>query len=466
MKPLALPIRPALGLLLVVAASCTSGAEQTQGPTGTGEPTAPPPPNPPRSTSAYLSQDGKPILFGGPGGPEDLLYHGERLPDGTRSGGDQDSIIARLATAGGDALYIEAVKSHGGDGIFANGAYPACPPRSACYRFANPFSDGSPTNPADQRILDQWYGWLSRADSAGITIQLFLYDDATCPWFGPATKDRIGNRNACQAQTALIPEEDERLITPVVTRFKGLKHLVWMVAEEFSEAITPARASAIAARIRELDPDHPIGVHQLAGTPFALAGDPNIGVFDLQLGPEVNSPALVHGSVLQADQEAAGRYAVVLAESPWQKELVSTGDRNQLRQSNWAAVMGGAAGVMVYGMWEPIPPTDDMLGDLRRLKSFFESTDWTGMSDADSSASGATTFARSDSTGHFILYSAECLPGATLGLADVPAEADDSLYWYDPIDGSRSSEVQHVTAGANSFTAPEHVAGECAVWGH
>jgi hypothetical protein len=301
MKPLALPIRPAL---LIVATSCTSGADQTQSPTGTGEPTGPPPSNPPGSNSAYLSQDGKPILFAGPGGPEDLLYHGERLPDGTRSGGDQDSIIARLDTAGGDALYIEAVKSHGGDGIFAN----------------TPFRDGSPTNPADQRILDQWYGWLSRADAAGITIQLFLYDDAACPWFGAATNDRIRNRSACRAQTGLIPEEDERLITPMVTRFKGLKHLVWMVAEEFSEAITPARASAIAARIRELDPDHPIGVHQLAGTPFSLAGDPNIGVFDLQLGPEVNSPALVHGSVLLADQEAAGRHVLVRSDRRQQLE--------------------------------------------------------------------------------------------------------------------------------------------------
>jgi hypothetical protein len=452
-----------LALALAVAIGCTS--EQPQEPGDTGNPVEPPPDHPAGTTAAYLSEDGKPYLFAGPGGPEDLLYHGERGSDGTRTGGDQDSIIARLASTGGDALYVEVVKSHGGDGIFANGTFPACPKRSACYRFANPFTDGDPTNAADDRILNQWYGWLSAADSAGITIQLFLYDDAACPWFGAATNGRIADRADCRDQTELIPEEDERLITPMVTRFKSLEHLVWVVAEEFSEAITPSRASAIAARIRALDPVHPVGVHQLAGTPFALAGDPNINLFDLQLGPAANSPALLHRSVLDADAEATGRYAVVLAESPWQKQLISAGDRDLLRQSNWAAVMGGAAGVLDYGMWEPVPPSDDMLADLRRLKRFFESTDWTGMGSADSAVSGATTFARRDSTGHFILYSDRCEPGAALGFDDIPAETDDTLSWYDPVDGSSSSEIRHVMPGANSFTAPDHVGGECTVWG-
>src|SRR3954453_15648927 len=96
------------------------------------------------SNFRYFARDNRPVLFAGPGGPEDLLYHGARMTNGTRSGGDQQAIIDTLAGEGGDALYVEAVKSHGGDGIGANGIYSACPPGSSCSRKANPFRYGNP----------------------------------------------------------------------------------------------------------------------------------------------------------------------------------------------------------------------------------------------------------------------------------------------------------------------------------
>src|SRR4051812_23195307 len=63
----------------------------------------------------YLLRGTTPVMLAGPGGPEDLLYHGARTTNGTRSGGDQQAIIDSLVRYGGDALYVQAVKSHGGD---------------------------------------------------------------------------------------------------------------------------------------------------------------------------------------------------------------------------------------------------------------------------------------------------------------------------------------------------------------
>jgi hypothetical protein len=414
----------------------------------------------------YFVSGTEPRTFLGSGGPEDLLYHGERAPNGTRIGGDQEAIIDWLATNGGDGLYVEAVKSHGGDGIAANGSYPACPKQTTCYSKANPFLNGNPKYAADPGILDQWYTWLRTADDAGIVSHVFLYDDSACPWFGTATDGRIPDRAACLGQTALIPEEDSRLITPMVTRLKSLKNIVWVVAEEYSEAITTPRAQAIAARIRALDPVHAIAVHELSGTSFHFAEDPNVRVFDMQLDASVNSVSLLHNSVVQAYDSAAGRYAVVVAEAAWHKELVAAGDRTSLRQSNWAAMMGGAAGVLVYGFWEPTVPSTETAADLRRIKMFFESTNWSGMSNSDAAVSGATRYARANPSGDFVMYSDSCIPGAVLGYSNTGREGDYKLEWFDAIDGSTSSGVQHLSVGSNRFTAPAHLSGECGVWVH
>lgn len=463
-----LPIRVSFFALLIALSSCTAGLEDDQmGPSGTGDPHRIPEPQHPLNATisgSYFLRNGRPLLFAGPGGPEDLLYHGGRLADGTRSGGDQGSIIDRLQSIGGDALYVQAVKSHGGDGIFINGVHRACPPGSSCYKYANPFRYGNPQYSADTRVLDQWYRWLSDADASGITIHFFLYDDGACPWYGAATGHRIRDRAACRAQTRLIPEENWRLVTPVVNRFKGLKNIVWVIGEEFTEGMTAARAAAIAARIRALDPAHPIALHQLPGTSFALTGSVNVRVFNQQLGAWVNTVRLLHAGVATAVRQAEGRHAVVLAESAWQRALISDGHRSRLRVSSWAAVMAGAAGVMTDGMWEPTVPNNGMLSDLRRLKTFFERTNWTGMSNGDAYRFGATDFARRNSSGHLILYSDGCSPGADLGYSNVPASRYATLYWYDPVDGSSSTETRQVRAGANRFTAPGHVRGECAVW--
>jgi hypothetical protein len=128
--------------------------------------------------------------------------------------------------------------------------------------------------------------------------------------------------------------------------------------------------------------------------------------------------------------------------------------------------MAGAAGILVYGMWEPTAPDTGMLGDLRRLKTFFEATNWSGMSNGDAYVSGGTDYARYNQAGDFILYSDACVEGTQLGYTNVSTEGDYIVDWLDDIDGSSSSETRHLTSGSNSWTVPPHVSGECAVWVH
>src|SRR3954453_18822391 len=61
------------------------------------------------SNFRYFARDNRPVHFAGPGGPEDLFYHGGRGMQCPRSGGDPQAFIDTLAADGGDALYVEAV---------------------------------------------------------------------------------------------------------------------------------------------------------------------------------------------------------------------------------------------------------------------------------------------------------------------------------------------------------------------
>ena len=64
---------------------------------------------------AWLKREGGSHLFiCVPGDPEDFLYRGRRNPDGTRAG-DQMALIDKLVQYGGNCIYMQIVRSHGGD---------------------------------------------------------------------------------------------------------------------------------------------------------------------------------------------------------------------------------------------------------------------------------------------------------------------------------------------------------------
>lgn len=271
----------------------------------------------PARPSRLIRWPDRPLYLCGPGDPEDFLYRAD----------DQEAIIDAVAAAGANTLYLQVVRSHGGDGDATH----------------NPFIDHDPGRGLDPAVLARWDGWLARMNAAGIVPLVFLYDDSTRIW---NTGDEVGAGEAA-------------FVTAMVERFRR-HELLWCIAEEYQEALRPARVSALAALIRRLDPWHPVAVHKLHGSDFAeFANDPTIDLFAMQYNEA--DPHRLRSAVETAVGEAEGRYHVILS------ECADMGSGAELEAKLRLAAESGAS-VMVLGMDVVNTPPDDLAacGRLRR----------------------------------------------------------------------------------------------------
>lgn len=371
----------------------------------------------------------KPFMIAGAGDPEGFLYRGIRNSNGTRTG-DQSSIIAALKGTGANAIYLMAVRSHGGDG----GA------------LENPFIDGNPLNGLDPDILNQWDTWFTDMDRNNIVIFFFFYDDSAIP-FG--TANTVGALEA-------------NFISTIVNRFESKKNLVWCVAEEYKERLSATRVKNIAAKIRAVDDhDHVIAVHQNKGWDFDFDDDPNIDQFAMQL-KAFTSPYgdEIYAQVLSGWNSAAGRYNLNLADLDQpHATLVATGDRTTLRRTYWATAMAGAQ-VMVFGFWTAGVPTAEMLRDLGRLRSFFESTTYQNMTPSDALRYGSTQHVMEGGS-DYILYTDA---GGTPGVRIITGGTYDRK-WLDPVDGSTVLQTGvFIPSGNRTFLRPSGIGNEAALW--
>ncbi|MEX1094959.1 MAG: DUF4038 domain-containing protein [Planctomycetales bacterium] len=378
-------------------------------------------------------KDGRPFFMCGPGDPEDFLYRGRRNADGTRDG-DQLAIIRKLAGTGANCLYVQAIRSHGGDGD----------------RTHNPFIDNDPAKGLADKVLDQWAEWFAEADRHGIVMMLFLYDDSARVW---NTGDEVG-------------DAERAYVRALVKKFGHLDHLVWCIAEEYQERLSAKRVSNLAAEIRAAgDKDHAIAVHKLPGVEFReFADDPHVGQFAMQL--EANSPEELHRLVLRAWKNAEGKYSLNMAEC-----VTGHGrkPRDVLRRMNWASAMAGAY-VMVYQMDGASTPVEQ-LEDCGRLVRFFEQTDFHRMSPRDDLAAGDAAWALANPTpqgadaeehkASYIVYAAN--PKERIGIKGLPF-ANYELLWLDCRTGKT------VRAGAarpgrdGTFELPEGLTGDVALY--
>jgi len=254
----------------------------------------------PSTPRLLLSED---VYIAGAGDPEDFFYRGERLADGTRRG-DQDALIASLARQSVNGLYVQVIRSHGGDGLPDH----------------NPFIDNQPDKGLSDPVLSQWEEWLAELERHGVQVLFFIYDDESRIW---ETGDLVGR-------------EEREFVHSIVDRFERFSNIIWAVAEEYSESLSPLRASRIAAEIAAADDhSHPIAVHKLVSTEFyEFANDENIGVFAMQW--DESGPAGLNRAVTKAWTESAGRYSVIMSEAPgWGTGL--TAQRNA-----WPSAFAGA----------------------------------------------------------------------------------------------------------------------------
>jgi len=370
----------------------------------------------------WLRYHGEGLFFlCGPGDPEGFLYRGDLNPDGTRDG-DQNELIDKLRGTGANSIYLQAIRSHGGDGDSAQ----------------NPFIDHDPSKGLDEDILDQWEEWFTEMDESGITIFFYFYDDGAIVW---DTGDALGN-------------EEGTFIHDIVDRFEHHRRLIWVVAEEYGHAYSADRISEIAAEIRSADDHaHPIAVHHLSREPMAFPDDPNIDQYAMQLYA-VNDREELHEEVIKAWEEAAGRYNLNMAEANrWGTGAIA-------RKKNWAVAMGGAY-VMILGMDIENTPQSD-LEDCGRLVRFMESTNFNEMAPHDELAYKGTEYVLALPGESYIAYASDL--SDEIGLRDMKQGTYD-FKWYGIENGS--TVIQKGVAvheGDQKWSKPAGIGNELAVY--
>jgi len=363
----------------------------------------------------------KPFFMCGPGDPEGFLYRGTRRPDGTRDG-DQLALIEKLKPTGANCIYLQAIRSHGGDGDKTH----------------NPFVDNDPANGLNAKVLDQWETWFAKMDEAGIVIYFFLYDDSAAIW---KTGDEVG------------PAE-RAFIEGLVNRFKHHRHVIWCVAEEYQERFSARRVSNIAAVIRAADEHHhPIAVHKLSGLDFReFAEDPNIDQFAIQHNAKTADQ--LHAGMVKAFGEAKGRYSLNMSEA------AGHGTGETARRNTWACAMGGAH-VMVLGMDIAGTSVSD-LEDCGRLVRLFESKNVTAMAPHDELAAGATQYVLATPGQAYIAYSASAT--GPMGLKAMTAGVCD-FTWLDCASGATvQQQGVRVADGDQAWDRPQGIGAEAVVY--
>ncbi|NNE07346.1 MAG: DUF4038 domain-containing protein [Gemmatimonadetes bacterium] len=373
---------------------------------------------------AYLMYaDGRTFYMAGPGDPEGFLYRGTRNADGTRTG-DQLLLIDKLAQWGGNCIYLQAVRSDGGDGGPTE----------------NPFIDSDKSNALDPDILDQWETWFQAMDAAGIVVYFFLYDDSACLW-------------ECDTATDSIPPLQEvNFIAGIVNRFEHLENIIWVLAEEYAEAFSAERISYMASIVRGADDfDHVVAVHKQTGIDFSeFANDPNIDQFAVQI-PE-STPAEVYTLMENAHMLADGDYNLNMSESAMH------GDGANARRKNWASAMAGAY-VMVLG-WDIATTSASDLADCRVLIDFMEQTNYASMTPRNDLAFGDTEYCLSNGADEYVLYASNRAgelgaKGITPGLYD--------FHWLDIATGTTIFQAGVAASGADeTFPAPPGIGSEAA----
>ncbi len=370
----------------------------------------------PERPGCVLRADGGPLFLCGPGDPEDFLYRGALRPDGTRDG-DQLALIEKLKGTGANCIYIQAVRSHGGDGDETH----------------NPFVDHDPAKGLSEPVLAQWDAWLSAMDEAGVVAYLFVYDDSARIW---NAGDEVG-------------AEERAFLHGLVDRLERHPNLIWCVAEEALEVFSPERVRRIAREIKEADDfDHPVAVHLNHGLDFGeFADDPSIDQFAVQYN--VPTAEELHAGLVQAWRETEGRYSLNMS------ECADHGTGFEMRRRNWACAMAGAYS-MVLGM--DIAGTDPAdLAACGVLVRFMETIDPRGMAPHDELAAGSAEYVLADPGKRGLAYASNA--EGPIGI-DGMSEGRYDLTWLDCVTGVT---VEQHGIGGGPWTRPEGIGAEVVV---
>lgn len=392
---------------------------------------------------------GRPVYLCGPDNPEEFLFLGELNDDGTRSG-PQMEIINAIGKSGANAFHFMMfrmrrcnIKDEGDD--------------THC-----PFIDFDPAKPLNEKVLDQWDGWLSELEARGVIVHLEFYNDATDVERMGWTLDSQGN---------LHPDE-ERWIAGIVQRFKHHKNILWGIEESCNKlprAWVP-HFKRIARLIAETDNhNHPI-VQSFVTSDTAerdrhpdgvMSGDyrddPHIDIITwLHVAPHGEDVEAQHQEYLKWSRWDSDRFIVMKNETEWHRI-----DRTTARRQTWGCVL---AGVHCLEAQHNATRRDGLerIVDDGKVVAFMEQTDWHTMKPRDDLAAGATKWVLANEGSSYIAYTYDC--SSPMGLKAM-AEGTYDLLWFDTVSGRSLTQAGvTVSSGDAAWAKPEGLGSEIALY--
>jgi hypothetical protein len=400
------------------------------------------------SKPGYLKYNGLgPVFLCGPDNPEEFLFLGTLNADGTRSGGRQEQLIDTIAAAGVNIMHCQMFRMRSCN-IKDEGDDQHCP-----------FVGFDPARPLNEKVLDQWDGWLKKLEERGINVHFEFYNDAT-------DVERMGWK--LDAAGNLHPDE-ARFFTGIVSRFKHRKNILWGIEESLNKlprARTP-HFKKLSALVAQLDDHHHPIIHSFV-TPETSErdfGGDNITSDEYIDDPNIHITSwlhvLPHGTDYEAQHQAYLKYAAMNRD----RFIVMKSEterfprvREQSRRYLWACAM---TGMHTPEAGHNVLNRPALLPDGGRVRKFMEQTDFYTLRPADHLAAGSTKWVLADPGRSYIAYTYDC--SSPMGIRDLPAGAYD-LTWFDTVSGRSESQTKVRVEGSEAtWDKPRALGNEIAL---
>ena len=403
------------------------------------------------SQPEYLKYNGGgPVFLCGPDNPEDFLFRGTLNPDGTRSGGMQEEMIARLAKSGVNAFHCQMFRMQ------------RCNIKNEGDDTHAPFIDHDPAKGLNEAVLNQWDGWLDLFEQHGIIVHLEFYNDATDAELMGWQLDTEGE---------LHPDE-HRFFEGIVNKFKYHKNIMWGIEESCNKL--PRSRTPHFKKLGELiattdnfnhpiiqsfvipeDPegDFPGG----GGTPDDYIDDPNIRVVTwLHVVPHGEDFEAQHQQYLHYYQRDS-RHFIVMKNETFHHPRTGY----QSRRYMWSCAMAGIHSLEAYHH-------ADRTGDSTLLREdglinrFMEQTDFHRLVPRDDLAEGSTQWVLARPGQSYIAYTYAY--EGEMGVKGMTAGTYD-LLWFDTASGDEVKETGiQVEWGDATWQKPEELGNEIALY--
>jgi len=357
-----------------------------------------------------------PLFSVGFGDPEHGLHNGQ-MPQ----------ILNKLKGHPGGAVYLHAVATHGGDAAYFQGS-----------QGWNPFR--KPTYPVqkytglDKLKMSKWRGWFTQLQKIGAIVYLFIYDDGSKA-FGSRSK---------------VTSDEKKFIQDFVMEFRRFPNIVFIIGEEYAEAISKPRANQLGNIIRASDPyRHVIGIHQTSGFGFNFPRNPHIKLFMIQ---QVKiGRAELHRKMVQVVRKAKGHFSNIGSEFT-EPGLDTWGHGKVARLKSWAVFMSGASGILDYQRGRLDYPAKDVR-DMDKLRLFAESIrELSYLNSNDRWKYGGTEYVLCNKPrGVYVLYTSK--RKKYLGIKGIVKGTYD-LNWYSCTTGRRVKKRVAIKGGNVGFKRP------------